>query len=267
MNERLLMWVADVLGAPPVRVADRSWPDGKSSVYELRDGEGVSWFVKQHHDPASYSAELFAYRRWVSAVADRAPVLRAHDDSQLALVVSAVPSSGIRDWRDDDIRRDAGALLRRFHTGESFGLWDDIAAVKQAAVEQWVRREDGLLARREVDFVSGCATALASLPKPARVPCHRDYTPRNWVIDNGRVQVIDFEDAGADAWLTDIGRVTIGYWRDEPHLTDAFLDGYGRRLSTDEVAVMTCCRAEAVLAGEVIGTGDGGCSPGSVSPR
>jgi Ser/Thr protein kinase RdoA (MazF antagonist) len=111
----------------------------------------------------------------------------------------------------------------------------------------------GLLTPTELDFALTCASALDALPKPARVPCHRDYTPRNWVIDGGRVQVIDFEEMSPDAWLTDIGRMRYGFWRDEAHLTDAVLDGYGRRLSDDETAVMTFLFAVTAVRLMVLG--------------
>jgi hypothetical protein len=239
MHAALYAWLTAVLDEHVTLVADRSWPDGKSFVYEVSTGTGTSWFVKRHTDPEWYWSELSAYRRWVPALADRGPVLFAHDDSLLVLVVSALHASGTQDWHDHNVCYDAGSVLRRLHDGESFGPWDDIAAAKQAEVQKWARRGQGILTPTELDFAMTCASALDTLPKPARVPCHRDYTPRNWIIDGGRVQVIDFEEMSPDAWLTDIGRTRFGFWRDETHLTDVVLDGYGHCLSDDEAAVMT----------------------------
>jgi Phosphotransferase enzyme family len=253
MDAALHAWLAAVLGEHVTLVADRSWPDGRSSVYEVSASAGTSWFVKRHADPEWYWSELSAYRRWVPAVADRAPVLFAHHDSLLVLVVSALRASGSQDWHDDSVRYDAGSVLRRLHGAESFGPWEDIAAAKHAEVQKWVRRGEGLFTPTELDFALTSANALDALPKPARVPCHRDYTPRNWIVDGGRVQVIDFEDMSPDAWLTDIGRTRFGFWRGDPHLTDAVLDGYGRRLSDDEVAVMTFLFAVTAVRFLVLG--------------
>lgn len=254
MHTALYAWLASVLDDHVTVIADRSWPDGRSSVYEVSAGAGTRWFVKRHTSQQSYRSELSAYQRWVPALADRAPALRARDDALLVLVVSALRAAGSQDWHDDSIRYDAGRVLRKLHDAESFGAWEDIAAAKQAEVHNWARRGSGLLTPAELDFALTCARALDALPKPARVPCHLDYTPRNWIIDSGRVQVIDFEDMSPDAWLTDVGRARFGFWRDEAHLTNAVLDGYGRRLSDDEVAVMTFLFVVTAVRFVVLGT-------------
>jgi len=121
-------------------------------------------------------------------------------------------------------------------------------------LDRWVRRGRALLTAREVDIAEACARELAHLPKPERVPCHHDYTPRNWVINGGRVQVIDFEETHPDAWITDIARLTIGFWREEPHLTEAVLDGYGRRLSADDEATSVCLYGVTAVRYIVLGT-------------
>ncbi len=257
MHAALYEWLTGVLDEQVTLIADRSWPDGRSFVYEVSASTGTSWFVKQHTCPEWYWAELSAYRRWVPALADRGPVLYAHDDSLLVLVVSALRASGTQDWHDDTVRYDAGSVLRRLHDAESFGPWEDIAAAKQAEVQKWSRRGEGLLTPTEHDFALTCASALDALPKPARVPCHRDFTPRNWIIDSGRVRVIDFEEMAPDAWLTDIGRMRFGFWNDEAHLTDAVLDGYGHRLSDDEIAVMTFLFVVTAVRLIVLGAGLG----------
>lgn len=254
MDPAVVAWAPTVLPAPVTEVADRSWPDGKSSVHQVQDGGGSSWFIKHHRDREWYSAEVAAYRRWVPALGDRAPVLHARNDGLCAIVVSALRASGRQDWHDDDVRRDAGVALRALHSAESFGLWDDIAAAKQADLERWTRRGAGLLSGTEAGIAQRCITALAGLPAPERVPCHRDYTPRNWIIDNGRVRVIDFEETQPDAWMSDIGRMTIGFWPGKPHLTDAVLDGYGRRLSADDEATATCLFAVSAVKFIVLGT-------------
>jgi hypothetical protein len=106
-----------VLDEQVTLIADRSWPDGRSLFYEVSPD-----------------------RRWVPALADRGPALYAHDDSLLVLVVSALRASGPRDWHDDNVRYGAGSVLRRLDDAESFGPFEDIAAAKQAEVENWARR-------------------------------------------------------------------------------------------------------------------------------
>lgn len=45
-----MAWLASVLPTPISEIADRSWPDGTSSVYQARDGTDAEWFVKHHRD-------------------------------------------------------------------------------------------------------------------------------------------------------------------------------------------------------------------------
>jgi hypothetical protein len=54
--------------------------------------------------------------------------------------------------------------------------------------------------------------------------------------------------------MSDIGRMTIGFWPGQPHLTDAVLDGYGRRLSADDKATATCLFAVNAVKFIVLGT-------------
>jgi hypothetical protein len=50
MHPAVIAWLASVLPTPISRIADRSWPDGRSAVYQLRDGRDAEWFVKHHRD-------------------------------------------------------------------------------------------------------------------------------------------------------------------------------------------------------------------------
>ena len=74
-----------------------------------------------------------------------------------------------------------------------------------------------------------------------RVPCHRDFRPRNWIVERRssnalRLRVVDFEHARADAWLVDGVRLSAGEWRENPSRRHAFLAGYGHELSAREEA-------------------------------
>lgn len=48
--------------------------------------------------------------------------------------------------------------------------------------------------------------------------------------------------------------VDVGFWKDEPHLTEAVLDGYGRQLSADDEAVSLCLFAVTAVRYIVLGT-------------
>lgn len=230
----------EAFGAPLKLVKDWSWPDGKADVFEVRDRAGTTWFVKQHRHDEFYESEKTAYARWVPALDDRAPDLRESNDDLRILVLSALPRDTETTWHDDDVRRDAGAVLRHLHDTEDLGVCEDLAAEKETELEQWLTRGPGLLESREVDFARSALRAMPASVRPERVPCHRDYTPRNWVLGNGRVHVVDFEEMRPDAWMVDLGRLTVAWWPADPPMLEPLLDGYGRQLSDDETAILRC---------------------------
>jgi len=251
LAQELNAYIEAVLGPAKV-IADRSWAHGKSLVLEVLDGHGVVWFVKQHRDLSWYRSELFAYRRWVPALGARAPVLRACDDDLRSLVLSAVPGESA-DWRHQAVHREAGVVLRRLHDAESIGRWEDLAADKQEELERWAAGAGGLLTGRELGFARSQLRALEHLAAPVRVPCHLDYTPRNWLVAGRRVGVVDFEEAAPDVWINDLGRLYFGWWRNPlasgqtvpagADLQEAFLDGYGRHPTDEELFLLRACYA------------------------
>jgi hypothetical protein len=239
MDEAIAAWVTATV-AEPARVVERSWPDGKSRVWELFDARGARWFVKQHLEDEWYDTERRAYERWVGALGDRAPRLVAADDGLRALATSALPPQD-GDWRSEAARRDAGALLRRLHESEDCGRCDDLRAEKEQELEEWLTRGGDLLDRGERQIARAAVAGLHGCAAPPSVPCHRDYTPRNWVVAGGRVHVLDFEEMQPDAWVVDLGRMAVNWWRDQPETMDAVLAGYGRPLGSDDVELMRRC--------------------------
>jgi hypothetical protein len=238
-----------VLG--PVQVLkDWSWGHAASRVFQVRDAEGVHWYVTQHRYAEQYHREVAAYRRWVPALGGRAPTLRACDDGLRVLVLTAVPGI-VGDEVGVDVHRQAGVLLRRLHDSEPLGPWVDIAAHKLDELETWAARAGGLLGRRELDFARSQLRELDGTTPPARVPCHLDYSPRNWLVHAGAVHVVDFEHAAPQVWVNDLTRLFFRAWRDDPDLREAFYDGYGRTPDADEVAVLLACYTLAAVRGLV----------------
>lgn len=65
-------------------------------------------------------------------------------------------------------------------------------------------------------------------PKPIMiVPTHGDWQPRNWLIDEGNIRVIDFGRFDRRPPATDLCRLAAQQWKEAPELEAAFLDGYG----------------------------------------
>jgi phosphotransferase family enzyme len=237
MEAELRSFVERAVG--PFRLEhDRSWEHGGAQVLQLRDAAGVAWYVKRPARTEHYERERTAYLRWVPALGDRAPALRAYDDKLGVLLLSAVP--GTLDYgAGAGVHHDAGRVLRRLHESETLPVWTDFAAVKLAELESWTEQAATLLDAADLDFARGSLRALEGVPAPVQVPCHLDYTPRNWLIaGGGRVHVIDFEWVTSEVWVNDIARLYYGYWRGRPDLREAFLAGYGRTPSDDDLAIM-----------------------------
>jgi Ser/Thr protein kinase RdoA (MazF antagonist) len=242
------------------QVADCSWPHRMSAVLRLRDEDGATWFLKQHRDRDRYRSEVTAYRRWVPALGDRAPRLRAFDESLRAVILSPVPGepapwpaadpAGVDDERrraEASVQHGAGRLLRRLHGGERDSGWADFAAAKLAELDQLAPAAARLLTADELALARMEVSGLAAVPGPARVPCHRDYTPRNWLVDAGTVYVLDFEWSRPDAWVSDLARLHLGIWATRPDLREAFLRGYDRELGqADAVTLHGCAVVTAV---------------------
>jgi hypothetical protein len=224
-----------------------------SSVLRIRDADGTVWFLKHHGDSARYRAELTAYRKWVPALQDAAPRLRAFDDSLEAMVLSAVPGQAAS-WpasggsgpvadrlAERAVQREAGKMLRRLHEAQPALSWPDFAAVKLGEFDRLKPAAAALLGPRELDLARAHIAALAGIPAPVRVPCHHDYTPRNWLVRNGALYVIDFEWSGLDAPVADFARLHLGVWASRPDLKEAFLSGYGRALSRTDREILHGC--------------------------
>jgi Ser/Thr protein kinase RdoA (MazF antagonist) len=76
-----------------------------------------------------------------------------------------------------------------------------------------------------------------------RVPCHGDYTPRNWLVDGERLHILDFASARTDVWVSDLTYLETGVWRERPELRAGFLEGYGRVPDAADEFVLWVCAA------------------------
>ena len=248
----LLDYAEQVLG-PCELVKDCSWGHRMSSVLRLRDASGVTWFLKRHLDRERHDAELMAYSKWVPALGGRAPRVRAFDESLTTVILSAVPGE-LAPWPGPEMsgpvagrsaeramQRQAGALLRRFHDAQTALPWKDFSLAK---IEEFDRLEpfvaDSLTAR-ELGLARSEVAALEGIACPGLVPCHRDYTPRNWLVDAGALYVVDFEWSRLDVWISDLARQHLSAWTNRPDLQEAFLTGYGRSLTDADRCILRAC--------------------------
>ncbi|MBD7950048.1 phosphotransferase family protein [Oerskovia rustica] len=244
-------WAASVgAGTRTELVEEWIWPHGESRVARVRTGAG-DVVVKWERSARNVAREVEALQRYVPSLGDDAGRLLAADTDAHVLVLTHVPGAlATGDVAlDPDVHRQAGVLLARLHASapgvpdEGYGerLLADLDE-KAAALGPIVDATD-LLRLREV------AAPVADVRSVRLVPAHRDFGPRNWLVDtDGHVRVIDFAHAELSPWAVDLQKLTMREWRGRPDLEAAFHEGYGRVPDDEDRLVLHAYVALSTLA-------------------
>ena len=250
-------WVAGRIGAADLRWFEHSQDHRQSRVWAVRrpGDDGPVAFLKVHRHHRKFTQERDAYRLWLGGC-DATPRLLACDESTRSLLLTPLAGDVVErgERSGKDIRRcyrEAGRFLRWLHDRphEDTDPLPPAAAFTQRSTH-WLAAADGLLKPSLLAAVAAQLAESGPLNSLPRRPCHRDYSPRNWVDDGLRVAVIDFEHARADLAVVDIERVlaaplTVAAGADA---TGAFLEGYGGPLSSHETAALRLVRLQSSLS-------------------
>jgi Ser/Thr protein kinase RdoA (MazF antagonist) len=236
------------------RAEYRGWDHGVSDVWECWFEAGHHLFLKRSVEPGKFEQELRAYRAWTPHLGDLCPDLVAADEDERALLVTALPGALAEDLEltrraEAELHRQAGAFLRAFHglphVDDEVALADAI----QMRAERWSARAALHVDASARDWMMARIREIAPmLDGVRRTPCHRDFTPRNWVIDeDSNLRVIDFGHTRPDFWALDIDKLWSDQWVERRDRSDAFWDGYGRKPSDDEWAVVEAAGALSAI--------------------
>jgi hypothetical protein len=208
---------------------DHGWGLVETNVLEMTHA-GSRFIVKaggesDHHIERELHAHLNWLGPWTSR--GRAPIL-AHGDADAKLLVTRhLPGQLVLGTEHAEVPstyRQAGELLAVFH------------AQTVVVDEEYERRENerslALLGgphRIAPHTVERLRAEIAGWPTPAAplVPTHGDWQPRNWLVHNDAVSIIDFGRAAMRPAWTDFARLSVQEFRSDPKLETAFLDGYG----------------------------------------
>lgn len=252
----VLFAFAEVHLGPVDQVANISWDHGESQVWRLK-GSGRKAVLKAHRQGRKLRQELAAYREWMPRLSPKLPaslrtpqliaeklehpraLLLGWEEGQLLEAATVAPEV------ERDLHRLAGIFLQALHSlattdVDTMSLAD--AYLRRLAV--WSHRATNVLPRKLIDNVNAYAVeAVPYVSLQSRVPCHRDFTPRNWLVDTaqgqaGALTVIDFEHSHPDLYLADLQRMWAGLWPSRPDLRESFFEGYGRSLSADDEAAL-----------------------------
>jgi hypothetical protein len=240
LSHELVDWVAATLGWQPAEVHDVRWDHAESAVARLVASDGRRAILKAHRQARKYRQERAALEAWAPSLPATPTLLAARDGPPCALVMSARPGDRV-DARPRPratllgVHEAVGAWLQRLH-GLPF-VDDDPMALEEAVaarLDGWSRRAAGRLAPETLCWVAARVGDL-DLIGVRRVPCHRDFGPRNWLWDDDAgLSMIDFEHAQPDFWWADVNRLVDDPWHADPGLEDAFWTGYGRRPDAHE---------------------------------
>lgn len=210
-------------------VSDDSWGLLDTRVLHVRGRDGDRTVKASGPDNTHFARELAAHRRWTAdlAATGHTGALVAADERHRVLVLDRVPGHlalGTPDEHDPEVHRQAGAILRRFHDQHAEPDTDFLAR-QQAKALGALDQPHGIAP----EVVERARTALlADEPGPVvLVPTHGDWHARNWIVDRGRVAAIDFGRFALRPRESDLTRVAVNHWEQDPELERAFLDGYG----------------------------------------
>lgn len=205
----------------------------------VAEGEGGTWlfragefWVKAHRSPRKFAQEHTAYADVVPALAGagfRAPVLQQADPTHRLLVLSHLPGSPATELTDRrDLHRQAGALLAALHAlpcddGDPLPL----ASALTLRAQRWLTKAAPHLPAPRLHQAREILTDTSSFAGEARRWCHRDLAPRNWLVHEGVLGLLDFEHARLDHPLIDLVKLADEEWAADPALQEAFFEGYG----------------------------------------
>jgi Ser/Thr protein kinase RdoA (MazF antagonist) len=237
--DTLATWVHQTLGEHSIvgTAAQNTRREGSGQlVVEVVDASGERLFAKQVSDQQCWRFEVRAYRRWVPALGDLAPTLKAANRDSRLLLLGAVP--GVTPSATDmAAHRQAGALLRRLHEVEP--AREQRPGDRRNAngpLRALLQDVPGLLSEEQAEFARHRLTQLESLPPAPMVPCHGDYNTHNWLVDaTETLRVIDFGNARWQIPALEFARLYFGPWWYRPNLAEAFFEGYGRRPTDHEL--------------------------------
>lgn len=233
-----------VIGPARFQLVHQWTPD--SSVIWRADTQDAAYSLKVHAASEKYRQELAAYRDWLPRADGLAApsLVAAFEGTPPALLLSWAPGKLFGDMKFASLGEElavfelAGDLLKRLHALQpgSSGSTNLSTTVR----EKILRRSHTL--RGELpDLVLDWARSAASSPEwdngiPAGY-CHRDFSPRNWIIDvslgSPRVTLIDFEHAAVDYLAMDVMKLWDGPFVGRADRRRAFYAGYGRRIEED----------------------------------
>ena len=237
-----IQWAERNIGSTQA-LSEKSWPTTHfTKVFKLST-RAQNYYLKIHSLTGKYQQEKRAYQDWAIHLKNT-PELLAYDDENMFLLMTAVPGNLVEAGRFgqnelEDIYFQAGSCLKKLHA-LSF-VDNDKLSIRQAYAKRlkaWLPRARPMLAQKDIDWVEArVLEILPMLEDHKRVPCHRDFSARNWLYNRDKLFLIDFEHSRPDFFLSDLERLWGLVFITKPVLKEAFFAAY-KGLSDDEIEML-----------------------------
>jgi thiamine kinase-like enzyme len=258
-NQHFVEFARREMGAQ-VQIDNFSRDFGRPSiVWRLTGSDGSRVWLKHHERSQLYERELIGLERFVPALGEQtwwsSPTLITRDDRIAVILMAEVEgevlnSTSVSAEEGTTMFRLAGQFIRKLHNLD-ISAPDNLGAAEylRNRLEYYLGEGEASIDTGTVDWARGLIEQACAAEDAKRVPCHMDFSPRNWLIqrskDGIRFGVIDWEHARWDLWLQDAQRMAYDDWHRKPHLREAYFEGYGREpteaeaLQLDAICLVT----------------------------
>jgi len=208
-NERFLDFSHSELGSA-LKIENHSRDFGRPSiVWRLTAGDGSRAWLKHHELPQLYERELLGLELFVSALGPQtwwqSPSLIAKDDELAVMLMSEVEGELLDSTpvSSDECTRMfamAGRFIRKLHDAalpDPEGL--DISEHLRDRMEHYLGVSESSVDDQTAAWARELIDEACSVKGGQHVPCHMDFSPRNWLVQRGEedtgLGVIDWERA------------------------------------------------------------------------
>lgn len=218
-------WLGDVSV-----VGDLSWHLTDTKVLHLRAAQGDLILKTGGEGNHHFSRELRAHQGYTESLKARglaSEMLFSNEELRL-MVFEYLPGQlceGSEDEFDPAIFRQAGSALKLFHSQHT--------RVDRGYEERLLEKFRRLLSLEHRISFSHCQQIerILDAQEPhcaLLVPTHGDWQPRNWIIDHGKLRVIDFGRFEFRPAASDLARLASQQFHGRVELESAFMEGYGK---------------------------------------
>ncbi|MFF6835817.1 phosphotransferase family protein [Streptomyces sp. NPDC012438] len=236
-------------------------------MWRAEGASGGVWFVKIHQNDRFHGREVAALAGWVPGLGGAGPRLVAADTGLRTVVLTAVegrPPHGAVLPPDEERRvfRAIRELAARIHASPLSAAPPGTApVVPYAKLRRHLEGARPHLRSGDGEYVRWVVDSAVRLPPVEAVVTHGDLRLRNLLrAGDGTLRVIGFERGGPQSAVRDLVRL-LDCFDGREDLHEAFFDGYGRRLTTDERARLLVEGVLGAVSGIAFGSKAGAPEP------